>query len=159
MKFCNIHNWSSPVYDCPKCYRVVFSTSGQASLEPEMTDQPQKPREFFVAETLKGDLHIFRKNHEGGGLTKFVEYSALEASQAEVKALKAEIERCKEIAERDGKDYSELKRQNKLYLETLDSERDNAKASYVKLDGEILELNRKLEACNKLFNEQLEILK
>jgi hypothetical protein len=33
-------------------------------------------REFWVAEELNGKLHIFRENHKGGGLTKFIEWSA-----------------------------------------------------------------------------------
>jgi len=42
-------------------------------------------REFFVAETLKGELHIFRENHQGGGLTKFVEYCAVEQLEQKIK--------------------------------------------------------------------------
>jgi hypothetical protein len=68
-----------------------------------------KPREFWIAETLIGNLHIFRENHEGGGLTKFVENcyvfqleqkvaeneSLLSAKNAEIRKLEKQLEVCK----------------------------------------------------------------
>ena len=56
-----------------------------------MTDTKEalKARVFWVAEELSGKLHIFRENHEGGGLTKFVEYSAIHALQQELEAVKS----------------------------------------------------------------------
>jgi hypothetical protein len=56
----------------------------------------EKYREFFVAETLKGELHIFRENNKGGGLTKFVEYSALNSKDDEIYRLKKALELAKE---------------------------------------------------------------
>ena len=55
-----------------------------------MTADKQKVghREFYVAETLKGDLYIFRNNHQGGGLTKFIEYSTLASRDEEIRKLK-----------------------------------------------------------------------
>jgi hypothetical protein len=68
-----------------------------------------KYREFWIAETLMGNLHIFRENHEGGGLTKFVENcyvfqleqkvaeneSLLSAKNAEIRKLERQLEVCK----------------------------------------------------------------
>ena len=66
-----------------------------------MTPKTEKPkhREFWVAETLHDNgLYIFRKNHEGGGLTKFVEYSAVTELEQQIKELQEEEKSLQRIA-------------------------------------------------------------
>ena len=60
--------------------------------EEKGCEEMKKYREFFVAEELSGKLHIFRENHQGGGLTKFVEHSAITELESQLKLASEAVE-------------------------------------------------------------------
>jgi chromosome segregation ATPase len=65
-----------------------------------MIDKPEvksEAREFWVAEELSGKLHIFRENHQGGGLTKFVEYSKVHSLELEKNNLENKFKQLEEV--------------------------------------------------------------
>lgn len=80
-------------------------------------------RIFYVAELLNGDLHIYRENHKGGGLTAFIEYTSFYEMKS--RAEKAESENI------------ELKEKNDLYLSMLDDERANSKKNWLNLKSDL----------------------
>jgi hypothetical protein len=121
-------------------------------------NQPQEKkefREFFVAETLKGDLHIFRKNHEGGGLTKFVEHAALVASQNEIAELKEQLSDCNALyltSKAQRQEIIELKRKLETRssdLHTLTQKYNHLKEYHDKILDHNIDLNSKVEFMNQ----------
>jgi hypothetical protein len=114
-------------------YHTGFLAGAAAALRLLSKKADESAREFFVAETLKGDLHIFRENHEGGGLTKFVEYQAIAPLRARVRVLEeknAALEKrlAALLAQRDS---------------LIDAEPEDFEASRKQLDSELTQCEEK----------------
>lgn len=119
--------------------------------------EPSKPRQFLITDHTDNSgfsaIEVaYAVEHLACNVTHVVEKSYSDTLEQRIAVLEAGISKCRSNFHKEQSTNAELTRKNALYLEMLDTERDNAKKSFMELERK---LAKAVEQRNEHFREAL----